>query len=219
MHAESKYSFFEFESKTQEKDGLALEEKIYQQKQLLTLTPEEIIQLYQNKNLIGVYNIETKLITLFPSMKDLAWLELDTETGCYVRAWEATKNFMGASAKGPELPTDELKRFNNMVELPRAVSVIGKFKEKYNCYSRPHTYLLNLMGEIHNRHLYRGFSVIPSLVSPSKTKFVWNSISLNSKSSIPYFKDMEKNYQLKIVDIFEDIFKKLNKNYRNEFSK
>jgi hypothetical protein len=150
--------------------------------------------------LVGVYNTENNTVTLFPSLEDLVWLEFDSTQGKYTQGWEAKKTVLGTSTRGASISKEAVERYNGLIDLPRAVSIIGKHKDQYKTYSRPHSYLLEIMNESKNASKYRGFSVLSPKVD-QKPKFVWNSITLNARSGLAFFKEMEKIYQDKIQKI------------------
>ena len=189
---------------------LSLESKISKQKQLLSLSAAEIFQMYPGQVLIGVYNIKSHKVSLFPSLEELVWLELDTSKGHYVRGFQATKSCAGTSAPGPEISSTVVEQCNHTIGLPRAVTVTGKNRDQYKAYSRPHTYLVELLGESKNVKSYRGFSVIPPVSPVDKPKFVWNSLSLNTRVPLSFLKKMNESYQLEIRRIVQGFIKKDN---------
>ncbi|OGT39983.1 MAG: hypothetical protein A3F12_02575 [Gammaproteobacteria bacterium RIFCSPHIGHO2_12_FULL_38_14] len=124
------------------------------------------------------------------------------ENGNYLRGWKATKNKLGMPDRGDPIPPDQVQKYNDSPYPPRIISMQGKDSYQYiQEYIRPHTFLLEVLGETKNKADYRGFSVKPAANSNEPTIYQWNSMSLNSPMWIPALKMMPDKYQHKIKAI------------------
>jgi len=173
-------------------------EKIHELRALLN-NPENCFQTHPGQVLIGVFNIYSHEISLLPCIQEPLWLELDPETGEYVRGWKVVHNCFGIPTSGEEISFEQVIEYNQSALPPRLMSLVGQ----YSCISsaistRPHIFMLTLLGEQERRHHYRGFAVIPPESPDKEIRFHWNSTSLNSPFWLPVFKGMENHYQQQV---------------------
>lgn len=153
-----------------------------------------------DKALVGVYNIKTGEIFLFPCIEERVWLELDTDKGEFVKAWQAVKDKNGSLKRGNPVSDSDVAQYNLNPYAPRVVSFSGK---KASHHITSHEYFLTVLGEEKNKGSFRGFSVTPAAKPEDSPRFAWDSMSLNSIFRMPGFKKMNATHQKEVKEIIE----------------
>ena len=157
------------------------------------MDPEKTYQENSDQVLIGVYNTHTKSVHLLPSVQQPVWLELNLTTREYTRGW-ALKSVLGKKVCDTPLNETEVSLLNSNPYPPRFIST-GNGLQDYNRMSltTPHTFLVELLGDMSNKSNYVGFTVLPTEES-MKPNFIWTSYSLNSQDLLGLSKKMPTKY-------------------------
>ncbi len=123
---------------------------------------------YENEGrpLVGVFNIETKEISLVPCFFEKVWL-VEDEQGNFIKGWK-----LFGLMRIQELSQADTLKFNKLKFAPRFLSSQAAEDQ----YLSTHEYLLSLLNEIDHVEKYRGFTVTPG----KKLTFNWVSGALNS---------------------------------------
>lgn len=154
-------------------------------------TPKQCYEVNPGKFLVGVLNIKTNEITLFPCIQERVWLEANPATGEFIRGWAQERcSITGSLIKGLSI-NENIEQYKDLPYAPRVLSFINDAHPRMTS----HEYLIKLMGEEKHKADYRGFSVIPG----NPPQFAWDSTSLNAPLGLPQFKKLKPQYR-KIVE-------------------
>lgn len=156
---------------------------------ILALDPQNIYNTYNYLPLSGVYNVNTRLTTLYPCMQRIIQLRIN-QSGNILEAMEETRE-AGFIRESIINPTDIL---NQLHFLPRYITVelpTGELVARITS----HLTLLNLLGDVESRSEYRGFTL-------HNKNLIFLS-GLNNRG--PTFRLMENNYQEMIKKTLEPI--------------
>lgn len=127
--------------------------------------------------LVGVLNVETNDIILYPCITERVWLQASDSSGDIEKAWQQEKDWVGNLCKG--LPIDDatvIAKYKSTVFAPRAIS-IGESRDCDKISS--HLFILHLINDMDNKINYRGFSLLVSKSEPGTFDYVFESASLN----------------------------------------
>lgn len=166
----------------EEKPKFNLQEKIPQ-----TKDAQDVYRQYPGTTFIGVFNLETKEITLMPAMPGYLQVNFN-EKGEIVSATRYSDD--------KELNKEEVKVLNNDYKcyIPR----VRKDKKTGRLVS--HEIVLLNMGVLDKRKDYYGFSVIPRGEGRAP-EICWLSGMLNSKSNGGYTREMPEDAQKEVEKI------------------
>lgn len=135
---------------------------------------------FPNQPLMGVYNIKTGEVFLWPCIKEkLGLVRADTrEPFKYDRGYRLDKNLQMIMGKG-KLTPEEMNEVNQSQFIPRVVA--DTIDDLENDISKNritgHEYILELCGELESLRDYRGFTIIQN---DGKVEYIWDSGALNS---------------------------------------
>lgn len=172
-------------------------------KKILENKENEFDHEFEGIPLVGVFNIETNNIFLYPCLKERVWIQVDEITGEVKKAWQQEKDWWGNLIQGVEIKDEKkIASYNDTVFAPRAIS-IGQASPEDKISS--HLFVLNLIDEVKNKKNYRGFSIIPSKGEPGTFDYIFESASLN-KTSIVGSKIMDKKCQKVVIETLKERF-------------
>lgn len=135
---------------------------------------------YPNHPLMGVYNINTREVYLWPCVKEkVGMIRSSGEPLKYSGGYRLDKNLQMVMGPKGKLTQEEVTDVNHSRLMPRVVA--DTLEDLENDMSKRrltgHEYILELCGELNSLRDYRGFTIIQT---NGEVQYIWDSGALNS---------------------------------------